>query len=343
MPKFSIAAALAAIFVFISPAAACDLCAIYTAQELKDPRVGAFSTGVFEQFTSFHDLQDDGKHLPNPLHQSMRSSVTQLYGRYDFSQTFGTQINVPYISRDFNRAEDGLPQSGNESGIGDISLMGLYSPVRVSDGDFFFRLSGRAGVKLPSGDASRLREETEEEHSETEAEESEEEVMVSDRISEKHAGHHEEEIASGIHGHDLALGSGSFDYIFGTTAFAEKGNYFTVIDAQYAIRTEGDFDYRYENDLTWSVGGGRYLVTEHEATVSVEANLSGEYKGMDVFRGEKATDTGIFSLFLGPEIHVTAAENLAALAAVDIPLEINNTDIQSVPDYRLRFSVTYRF
>src|SRR5262249_15136072 len=155
------------------------------------------------------------------------------------------------------------------------------------------RLTVRGGIKLPTGDASRLREEAEE---------------TDEHSHEKHLGE-EHEIPSGVHGHDLALGSGSFDYILGSSGLVGSGKLYTLYDVQYTIRTEGDFSYRYQNDLLWNLGVGRYFITSHKGTLSLRTNLSGEYKGMDRLDGAIATDTGIFSLFLGPEAVFTAFEN----------------------------------
>ena len=64
-------------------------------------------------------------------------------------------------------------------------------------------------------------------------------------------------VESGVHGHDLALGSGSFDGIVGTGIYTRWTRAFFNASMQYAIRTKGDFDYQYANDLTWFGGPGR--------------------------------------------------------------------------------------
>ena len=334
-----------AVFSPATDAHACDLCAIYSAQNIKDFSAGHVTAGVTEQLSSFNSVRLNGEWVPNTGHQSLSSSTTQLYGRYDFTDRVGAQLNLPFVSRDFKRIEDGELKKGSESGIGDMSILAIYSPLRISEDDFFARVSIRGGVKLPTGDSDRLREETEEGDEQGEAHGDEHETERSPTQILAHSGSHgdSEAIPSAIHGHDLALGSGSLDYIVGVSGFVEKGAYFALADLQYAFRTEGDFDYRYQNDLLWSLGAGRYLLTEHEGSLSLKANLSGEYKGMDIFDGNKADDTGINSIFLGPELDFTIGERVSGLAAVDLPLLLDNTAFQAVPDYRLRFGITYRF
>ena len=53
-------------------------------------------------------------------------------------------------------------------------------------------------------------------------------------------------------------GSGSTDFVVGTSAFYRSGRWFGTGDVQYAIRRTGDFDYRFGNDLQWTLSGGRY-------------------------------------------------------------------------------------
>src|SRR6185369_2561187 len=114
---------------------------------------------------------------------------------------------------------------------------------------------------------------------------------------------------SGIHGHDLALGSGSYDGIIGTSFYARRGRFFGSAQLQYAIRTTGDFDYRYANDLTWFGGPGYYLLMKDEFTLGLQLAVSGEYKGLDSFQGHDAQDTGVTAVYLGPQLNFTWGDN----------------------------------
>ena len=92
-------------------------------------------------------------------------------------------------------------------------------------------LSFALGVEFPTGDSGRLRQE-----------------------------HDEVEVPgappSGVHGNDLALGSGSFDAIVGGAANARWRRLFFSADVQYFIRTRGDFGYRFGNEVSVSGGPG---------------------------------------------------------------------------------------
>lgn len=69
---------------------------------------------------------------------------------------------------------------------------------------------------------------------------------------------------------------------------------------------------------------------------------SGEYKDVDRFRGKKAEDTGITSVFLGPRIVASHGRWSAELAA-DLPVSLDNTALQIVPDYCLHAAIAVQF
>lgn len=324
-----------ALLTFVSQANACDLCSIYNALDKAQPSQGAFRFGLAEQFSSFGKVQDDGHHLKNEGHQHMESSNTQLFGAYDLSESFGLQLNVPYISRRFKRIENEEIDRGTEAGIGDISLITKYIPYEYRESEDVFFLQLFAGLKFATGSSDRIAEELGEGHAHGD---------LVDRHAEHEHGHGDEDapILSSIHGHDLALGSGSYDFPLGLNLYAESGRTFATASVQYVIRTRGDFDYEYADDILWDVGPAYYLVLCPDYTVALRANLSGEHKGMDNLSGELQGDTGITSNFIGPEIILTAGD-FSADIAWDIPLDINNTGVQSVNDYKLRFALSYRF
>ena len=167
------------------------------------------------------------------------------------------------------------------------------------------------------------------------------------RIQERTEELHEVEVPgapeSGIHGHDLTLGSGSVDGLVGTSVSARWRRLFFTASAQYSIRSTGSYDYRYANDVTWSGGPGGYLLLGDPWTLSVQLNISGEQKGLDTFQGAKAGDTGTTAVYLGPELQLTWKNRVSLDFGVDLPVVMNTTSFQTVPDYRLHGSLTFRF
>ena len=305
--------------VIAQPAMSCDLCAIYSASQARgDIGKGPFA-GVAEQFTHFGTVQVDGQDVGNPAGQYMDSSISQVFGGYNFNERVGVQFNLPVIYRSFKRPNgEGGIESGTVSGIGDVSLLGTVVPYRIMGKDFSLNWILLGGVKFPTGSTERLKEEFNE---------------VEEPVGPP----------SGIHGHDLTLGSGSYDGIAGSSIYTRWHRWFFSAGVQYAIRSTGDFDYRFANDLTWAGGPGYVILLKDEYSLSLQAIVSGEYKGKDRFQGETAEDTGVTSVYLGPQLNLTWGEHLSAYLAADLPMSIQNTSLQTVPDYRIRAGLTWHF
>lgn len=148
---------------------------------------------------------------------------------------------------------------------------------------------------------------------------------------------------SGIHGHDLALGSGSYDGIIGTAFFGHRDRLYVTGGISYTLRSRGDFGYRYANNLSWSIKPGVYLWQSDEETLGLQAAVSGDDKGKDDLNGVKAEDTGMSAVYAGPELSYTWREKLSVELGTEFPVVINNTSLQLVPDYRMKAAVTWRF
>ena len=297
---------------------ACDLCSVYSSAQAHGEIGKGVYAGVAQQFTHFGTLQDNGDQVSNPTDQFLNSSVSQVFAGYNFGERFGLQFTLPVIYRSFRRPEGLAIETGSESGIGDVSLIGHAQVIHVErmDSTFVWNLLG--GVKFPTGSSDRIAEE----FNETEVDGAPE---------------------SGIHGHDLALGSGSYDGIIGTTIYARWKRWYLRAGTQYTIRSTGDFDYRYANDLTWSGGPGYYFLLTERHSLALQLAVSGETKGLDTFQGEAASDTGITSVFLGPLLNYSWSDKFNAEVGVDLPVSIDNTALQIVPDYRLRLALIWHF
>lgn len=295
-------------------ATACDLCANFKPTETTLAKRG-INIGVFEQFTHFGTVQQDGRKVDNPAGQKLDSSITQFIMGYQVNDRFGVQLNIPYIHRSFKRATDTGIEEGSESGVGDLAVVAnvrLYEHL-ADKSTFILNLLG--GVKLPTGSTDRLREEA--------------------TMDEMEMG--------AIHGHDLALGSGSYDGIVGTTLYGRWDHLFVTGAVHYMIRSRGDFDYRVADDVLWNVKPGVYLWRTDKTTLGLKMAVSGENKGKDDLNGVIAEDTGMASVFLGPEFSYTWKDSLSAELGAEFPVINDNTALQIVPDYRVRAALAWRF
>jgi hypothetical protein len=292
---------------------------------------------VAEQFTHFGTLQINGREVANPTGQYLESSITQLVAGYSFNSRFALQINVPLVYRSFERPEGFAIDRGTESGPGDISLLGKFVLFHTTAGehrsanaddpknphfekheqDFTASAILIGGIKFPTGDTSRLKEEFNE-------------VIVPGAPE------------SGIHGHDLTLGTDSYDAIVGGQTSLRYKSFFFQADTQFTVRGDGAHQYNFANDLSWSGGPGYYFARNRRTIVGLQFACSGEHKDLDRFRGQPADDTGITAVFLGPRLLVSH-EKFSAEFAAELPVSIENTALQVVPDYRLRASFAVRF
>jgi hypothetical protein len=309
---------IAMIVIGLSPSVACDLCAVYNASAARGESSAGFHLSLAEQFTHSGTLQEDGRKIDDPVDQYRDSSITSLLLGYNFNSHFGIGLNVPYIHRRFRRAEGFEIENDTESGLGDIALVGRYLFLKEFEHDFSTVFSVFGGVEFPTGDSDRLQEEVDE-------------VEVPGAPE------------GGVHGDDLALGSGSFDGIVGATARASWRRYFLSADAQYFIRTRGDFGYRFGNELSVSGGPGYYFLFREEMTFALQANFNYETKARDHISGVKRDEGTLMAWYAGPGLIFTFGENFSATANLDIPLRIANRGVQTVPDYRVRGGVTWAF
>ena len=285
----------------------CDLCSIYAAAQAQGGAGQGLFAGVAEQFTQFGTLRENGQRIPSEG-QYIHSSVSQVFAGYNVNNRFGVQLNLPVIYRGYG--SDTI--HGTVSGIGDLSLTASFRAYEKLSEASNFDWTMLAGVKFPTGDPSLLNTP-------------------------------DSELPEGIGGHDLALGSGSYDGIVGTGIFGRWKRGFFTASVQYAIRSEGAFEHRYANDLTWFVGPGMYFAITHQTTFSLQAVVSGETKGKDTFSGVPDEDSAETLVYVGSQLDFTWGSRMSALLAADLPVVRDNSGTQVMPNYRIRAAFTWRF
>jgi hypothetical protein len=297
---------------------ACDSCALYLTGDADRP---GFTLSAATQFTRLGTVWSGDHQLGNPADQYLNSSITQLAVGYSRGGAWHAQFTVPYISRSYRRPAHAQIDEGRESGVGDATLAARYRLWRTTTarGDEL-EVNVLGGVKFATGDADHL----------------------GDEIGH-HSHHHANFPDSGIHGHDLALGSGSTDGLLGADAGWKRGRLFARGHLQYTLRRPGAFDYRVANETSWEIDGGGYAVLTPEHSLAVSALFSAEHKGLDTLAGDPQEDTGISVRYLGARVTGTLGSQLMADASVELPVRLRTSETMVVPDYRLRAAVNWRF
>ena len=314
----------------------CELCAVYASSHGLSAAEPGWFTGVAEQFTTFGSMQLNGREVANPADQSIETSTTQFLLGYSFNERFSLQANIPYIHRSFQRPNGAGNETGSESGLGDAILLGKLLLLRKDTADSSFAWSLLGGVKFPTGSTAQLRDETR---------------ALNGLLSaggSTHGNTHGSTAngvttASSIHGFDLALGSGSFDTRIGTSIHYRHQRAYFGAAIQYAINSEGDYGYRFANDLSWDGGPGYYLLSEPSYTLSLEAAISGEHRGADTYKDQPVDSTGFTVVYVGPKVSYMWKDRLTAHLGVDFPVSITNSGLQAVPGPRVRAGVTWMF
>ncbi|HTD87428.1 MAG TPA: hypothetical protein VK850_12695 [Candidatus Binatia bacterium] len=311
----------------------CELCAIYSASSARGESKSGFTFNLTEQYVSQNTLQQQGDelHLP-PLNSAyLHTSWTHFVPGYNFNPRLGVNVSIPYIYRDFRRVEfpstgGVVDEKGNEQGLGDVSLIARFAPFVKVEMNYSILFNVMAGVKFPTGDTDRLDAEV--------ARARQDELLFGPG--------HNHSAQGGIHLHDLTLGSGSYDGIFGTALTARWKKFYFNQQLQYYLRTEAR-GYRYADMFIASGGPGMYLITSPSWTASLQGNVYYETSGSDDLIGQKNIHTGMAAWYAGPQLNLTLGEHLSLNVAAELPLHYFNRGIQTVVDFRIHGGLTWSF
>lgn len=319
-------ALLLAIHIWAFPAYACDPCGMHNAVQVPGVmnalrttglQSGAWTLGVQEQFNTYRVRgENDLRTTETDLELIRQLSVTQIATGYNLSSQVALQVNVPLVIRNFDRFERFQKVRDTETGLGDMSVFTTYSPYSFNDVESRFFVAGVAGLKLPTGDTGSLT-----------------------RV----AGEGDEGAAVRIQGRGLTLGTGSVDLPLGLVAYGRQGRLQLFSSALYTFRTEGAADYRFANDLAWSLAPGWLFLVGEEESIAFSAVFSGEHKGSDHLDGDLLPRTAVSNLYLGPELFYSLSNRVSIQLGVDLPIAIDVGGAAVKPETRTRIALGWSF
>nr|MBA3709834.1 hypothetical protein [Planctomycetota bacterium] len=244
----------------------------------------------------------------------------------------GLRAYVPYEYRQFRRAIPLGVETGWLYGPGDTTIEATLLAIRQARPGSTALLTGIVGVKLPTGDSSIL--------------DQEEDTNQGQTTSGGHV-HGSTGITGAssvnlVHPHDLALGSGSYDGVFGVSTYLRGGRFYAIGRVLYDLRSEGTGGYRCADQWSWGGGPGFYLIFNARGSVGLLANVTGESRGHDQHRGHQVDDSGITEVFAGPQLSATWAGTSGEIGA-DLPVVQRVNGQQLAADYRLHAGVIIGF
>jgi hypothetical protein len=324
----------------VQATSACELCAIYNAGSAQGQSESGFLFTISEQYVPYETPQFDGKEVSVPNPSFVDSSITHIVPGYNFTSWLGVSVNIPVTHLDFRRTDLRysltvppvlFTEKGTEFGLGDTALIGRVAVFQKQTMRYGVAVNLLGGVKFPTGDASRLDNEVNQARIF--------QSFLPPGTPHDPLGH---SVAS-VHQHMLALGSGSYDGVFGLTANARWKRWFLNAQFQYYLRTKGEAGFQYGNELIVSGGPGAFIFFGDSWTLSLQANALYDTMGRDELLGQVSDRTGETAWYMGPFLAFTAGEHFSANAGVDIPLRIANNGFQSVADYEVRGGLSWRF
>jgi hypothetical protein len=319
---------------------ACELCAIYSADSARGQSSAGLQISVSELYVPYRTPQLDGEEIGVPDGDYVDTSITHIVPTYNFSSRVGLSLNVPLVYHSFKRSDLRYSatrppvfetEQGSEFGIGDLALIGRVALFTKSDMNYSVGVNLLAGVKFPTGDDGRIADEVEQARLFN--------ALLPPGTPHDPLGHS----SSAIHEHNLVLGSGSYDGIFGLTVNSRWKKWFLNAQFQYYLRTEGQEDFEFGDELMISGGPGYHVVLHDAWTLNLQLNAAYETEARDRILGQKSDRTGMTAWYLGPQVGFTWGERFAGSAGGDIPLSIANNGFQNVPDYRIHASFSVRF
>jgi hypothetical protein len=313
-------------FLGIAKAYACDPCGLHNSVQV--PGVinalranglesGSFTFGAQQQLSTFSVRgENDLRTTEENLELIDTLSVTQISLGYNLSDTFATQVNIPFIVRSFDRFERFRKIQDSEAGFGDISLTTTYSPYSYNDIDTRVFIALLGGVKLPTGDTGSLT-----------------------RV----AGDDPSTADVRIQGRGLTLGTGSVDVPLGFISYVRSDRFVSFASVQYTFRGEGAADYRFANDFVWTAGPGYLFLLGEEESLSFSAVVSGEHKGDDRLQGVSLSKTSANNVYLGPELFYSMTNQVSLQVAVDFPISLDVGGSVVKPETRSRIALSLSF
>jgi hypothetical protein len=279
-------------------------------------------------FSDF-DAPSDGGH-------DFESASLQLLISHRLNSSWSVQASVPYLDRELD--------GESESGLGDASIIGVYNVYESRGEQRAVRVDIYGGLKMPTGDSDRLKEEQAvdegggEEHAHAQkslarhaGEHHDEEEMAEpadDHAAEHHAAHSD--------GHHLALGSGSWDPIAGAIVRVDQEAWRFSADIQYVLRTEGDYDFEYGDGLFARAAALHNVADSEEMSVHLGVAVSAEWSDDNEVDGVTQDGSGKEAGYVGPIIQVNMGESVALSASLDLPVYNEDDGLSGAADYRVR-------
>lgn len=292
------------------------------------PEAGKFSLQMTYSFTrmdkikegtsnrSVEEIMNAGKYTVIPTTMDMTKYTATA--AYSFSREFSLFAAFPYIGNTMGMLHlhgDGEWENHNMnpvSGLGDITVMGLYRPYALSENGVTETLSVGLGVKTPIGSYTEMAS------------------------------------AGYVHAH-MQPGSGSWDPIISIIATKMINSFLLQTDATYQLATRNPEGYRFGDSFTAGLTG-KYKATENFSAaagltylhVNKADDRNGKYTNLASLMDDPA-NTGGDSLWISPGLQWSPFKNSLIDLKVQLPVWERVNGVQLVSTYRILAGLSYSF
>jgi hypothetical protein len=270
-----------------------------------------------------HTMLTGSSDTPNAADEKVATTLVNLYYSQSLLDDTNLDIYLPFESLAYTARPNYTYDSGRESGLGDMSLV---LTQRLFHGERDRKLVDwriRAGVKLPTGDDARLGEYPDG-------------MIAPDPRGPVYP-------TSALYPYDRAIGSGSVDWIVGSSYVVRYGDIFGVLDGQFIGRTEGDTDFTFGDTVTVHVNPGYSFSRSSGNEFSVLLDAAYRYDAQSSYFGRDVADSGQTAFSLGPQLMGNFQERLIATVGVSLPIYQSVEGTQLASDYQVVASVMTGF
>jgi hypothetical protein len=308
---FLLAALSAATLIGLKTADAqdCDQCAVSSyMQQGFLPNVEHHAAFQFDYGYRHHTYQGSSKDTGAP-DEKVANTLLNLFYSHRIADRFFIDANLPFVSSAYTLRPNNTFESDRDSALGDMSLLVTGQPYLWVRGETSVDWRIRAGVKLPTGDSKQLKNYT-----------ADQAIILND---------------SSVYSYDRAAGSGSTDWIVGSSIFLREDRLVGFGDVQYIGRTEGENSFQYGDKVTLHLSPGYVFYLRARNSFSILADSSYVFSDNSTFEGSTVRSSGESSWYLGPRILATFGEKLSAMVGVGIPIYHDMNGRQLANDYRI--------
>ncbi len=303
-------------------AEACDWCILSQGISPLETVKGA-GIRINERYTNMGSVYKGTEEVTNPGAKE-EYWTTEIIGFYGVTEDVMLLAVVPYrktkLDGHLHVHEDGdmevhSDMKGEETGIGDIAVLGRYTFFKTHTIDTTTSVAGIAGIKFPTGKTDGRTDDG----------------------------------AAYLDAH-LQLGSGSTDFILGLSMSHVVQRFSLSANLLGVIPTEGeagDTKHQFGNTLNYDITAKYRVYPDVFAPLSTQLffslGLNGELREREKENGAELVNSGGHTIYLTPGVQVVAAPHWVFEFSYQHPVYHNLYGTQLGEDYKVNGAVTYLF